>query len=59
MSILYYLIPLSLVFTLVAIWAFRFAIRSRQFDDLDQAAQRIILDDRQARRDQSAGDPPA
>lgn len=51
MSILYLLIPLSLVFTVAAIWAFRYAVRSSQFEDLDQAAERIILDDRQARRE--------
>ena len=34
----------------VAIWAIRYAVKSNQFEDLDNASQRIILDDRQERR---------
>ena len=34
----------------VAIWAVRYAVKSNQFEDLDNASQRIILDDRQERR---------
>jgi cbb3-type cytochrome oxidase maturation protein len=51
MHIIYLLVPLSLLFLLGSIWAIRFAIRSNQFDDLDSAAHRVILDDRQARRE--------
>ena len=35
---------------MVGIWAIYYAIKSHQFDDLDNASQRIILDDRQERR---------
>lgn len=35
----------------VAIWAIRYAVKSNQFEDLDNASQRIILDDRQERRE--------
>lgn len=52
MASMYLLIPLSLVLFLLGIWAIYYAIKSRQFDDLDNAAQRIILDDRQERREQ-------
>ena len=34
----------------VAIWAVRYAVKSNQFEDLDNASQRIILEDRQERR---------
>jgi cbb3-type cytochrome oxidase maturation protein len=57
MQIIYLLVPLSLIFLLGSIWAIRYAIRSNQFDDLDRAAQRIILDDREARRNVNSQDP--
>lgn len=47
---IFLLIPLSLMLFVVAIWAVRYAIKSNQFEDLDNASQRIILDDRQERR---------
>lgn len=47
---IYLLIPLSLMLFVVAIWAVRYAVKSNQFEDLDNASQRIILDDRQERR---------
>lgn len=50
MQSIYLLIPLSLLFMALAIWAIRYAVRSGQFDDLDNAAQKVILDDRQERR---------
>lgn len=34
----------------VAIWAIYYAVKSNQFEDLDNAPEQIILDDRQARR---------
>lgn len=50
MESMYLLIPLSLMLFVVGIWAVRFAVRSNQFEDLDNASQRVILDDRQERR---------
>lgn len=47
---LYLLIPLSLMLAVVAIWAIYYAVKSNQFDDLDNAPEQIILDDRQSRR---------
>ena len=47
---IFLLIPLSLMLFIVAIWAVRYAVRSNQFEDLDNASQRIILEDRQERR---------
>ncbi len=45
MSILYLLIPLSLVLLGLAVWAFFWAVNSGQFDDLDSPGWRILLDD--------------
>lgn len=47
---MYLLIPLSLMLSAVAIWAIVYAVKSNQFDDLDNAPEQIILDDRQERR---------
>lgn len=50
MQSMYFLIPLSLVLFVVGIFAIYYAIKSHQFDDMDNEGQRIILDDRQERR---------
>ena len=45
MEILFLLIPLSLLLLGIAVWAFFWAVRSGQFDDLDSPAYRILMDD--------------
>jgi len=45
MSILFVLIPLSLVLLAIGIWAFFWAVRNEQFEDLDSPAWQILLDD--------------
>jgi cbb3-type cytochrome oxidase maturation protein len=45
MTILLLLIPISLVLLGIAIWAFIWAVRRGQFDDLDSAALDILVDD--------------
>jgi cbb3-type cytochrome oxidase maturation protein len=45
MSILVYLIPVALFLGAISLIAFLWALRSGQYDDLDGAAQRILLDD--------------
>jgi cbb3-type cytochrome oxidase maturation protein len=42
---LVYLIPVALFLGLLGLAAFVWALRSGQFDDLDGAAQRILLDE--------------
>ena len=44
MTILLLLIPLSLVLLGVAVWAFVWAVRRGQFDDLDTPALDILSD---------------
>ncbi|WP_043768767.1 cbb3-type cytochrome oxidase assembly protein CcoS [Algiphilus aromaticivorans] len=60
MKILFLLIPLSLLFFALAVWAFFWAVRSGQFDDLDSPGYRILLDDERepSRREESSDDPP-
>jgi cbb3-type cytochrome oxidase maturation protein len=45
MSILYLLIPLGLVLLVLSLWAFFWAVRQGQFDDLESPAVSILLDD--------------
>ncbi|MEZ5445527.1 MAG: cbb3-type cytochrome oxidase assembly protein CcoS [Gammaproteobacteria bacterium] len=45
MEIIYLLIPISLVFVGVILWAFLWAVGSGQFDDLEGPAHQILMDD--------------
>lgn len=53
MEVIYFLVPISLVFLAGGIWVFFWAVKHRQFDDLEGPAHRIVMDDRQQRRRQS------
>ncbi|MBR9826138.1 MAG: cbb3-type cytochrome oxidase assembly protein CcoS [Alphaproteobacteria bacterium] len=45
MSFLIWMIPLAIGMGLLGLVAFLWSLRSGQFDDLDGAAQRILMDD--------------
>ncbi len=45
MEIIYLLIPMSIILVLVIIGAFLWAVRSKQFEDLDRRGRDILLDD--------------
>ena len=45
MKILLLLIPLALIVIGIAIWAFVWAVKTGQFDDLEGPAHRILMDD--------------
>ncbi|WP_043528088.1 cbb3-type cytochrome oxidase assembly protein CcoS [Litchfieldella xinjiangensis] len=45
MSILYLLIPLTLILLSLAVWAFFWAVKNDQFDDLEGPAHRILFDE--------------
>lgn len=51
MTILYLLIPLSLMMVVIAIIAFRWAVKNRQFDDLEAPSMIPLLDDSDAERE--------
>lgn len=44
MQILFVLIPLGLGLLALAVWAFFWAVRHDQFDDMDTPAWRILMD---------------
>ncbi len=59
MTIIYLLIPLSLVLVVAAVGAFVWAVRAGQFDDMSTPAERIIFeDDARPPQSNSRGDEP-
>jgi cbb3-type cytochrome oxidase maturation protein len=51
-EVIYFLVPISLLFLAAGIRVFFWAVKHRQFDDLEGPAHRIVMDDRQQRRRQ-------
>ncbi|HVK98429.1 MAG TPA: cbb3-type cytochrome oxidase assembly protein CcoS [Dongiaceae bacterium] len=49
MDTIYLLIPLALVLLVVSVWAFFWAVKHDQFEDLDREANRILFDEDLAR----------
>lgn len=45
MSIIYLLIPISLVLLGVILWVLLWAVRDGQYDDLEGPAHRILMDE--------------
>ncbi len=45
MNILYLLLPLTVIIMVLAVWGFLWAVKTRQFDDLEGPAHRILMDD--------------
>lgn len=45
MNILIYLIPIALLLGLLGLAAFVWSLKSGQYDDLEGAARRILMDD--------------
>jgi cbb3-type cytochrome oxidase maturation protein len=45
MEVIFLLLPLALVLVAFVVWAFWWAIRSGQFDDMEGPAHRILMDD--------------
>ena len=56
MSLVSVLIPVTMLLVGFGLWAFFWAVRTGQFDDLDIPAWEILVDDADSARDT---DPPA
>lgn len=52
MEVIYFLIPISLLFLIGGIALFFWAVKHRQFEDMEGPAHRILMDDRDLRRQQ-------
>lgn len=48
MSSLLYLIPIALILGIVGLAAFIWSLKSGQYDDLDGAAQRILIEEEES-----------
>lgn len=59
MSIILVLIPLGLVLLGAAVWAFFWAVRTGQFDDLETPGWRILMDDDRSPPPDGSQDPDA
>jgi cbb3-type cytochrome oxidase maturation protein len=57
MEILIFLVPLASVVVAAAIWAFIWALRRGQFDDLDSPAWRVVFDDQEQQRKSNEDKP--
>lgn len=57
METIYLLIPLSLLFLAAGIGVFFWAVKHQQFDDMEGPAHRILMDDRDQRRQREAAEP--
>lgn len=51
MSVLLFLIPIALFLGTLGLVAFLWSLRSGQYDDLEGAAQRILMDDDEEKKD--------
>ncbi len=58
MDVIYLLIPISLVLVGAMVWAFLWAVRSGQFDDLERAGHQILMEDDDAPPDPRRGQDP-
>ena len=56
MSMLLWMIPVALMMGLLGLVGFMWSMKSGQFDDLDGAAQRILMDDDKPLTDETPKD---
>ncbi len=53
MSIIYVLIPIALLFVMIGLGIFFWAVRSKQFDDLDKEGFSILFDEKNSEQKKS------
>jgi cbb3-type cytochrome oxidase maturation protein len=50
MSVLIFLIPLALILGLIGLFSFLWSLKTGQYDDLDGAANRILIDEKSSNK---------
>ncbi|WP_404399204.1 cbb3-type cytochrome oxidase assembly protein CcoS [Idiomarina seosinensis] len=45
MNVIYVLIPVAILFVVIAVLVFFWAVKSNQFEDIEREGMRILLDD--------------
>ncbi|WP_215397515.1 cbb3-type cytochrome oxidase assembly protein CcoS [Rheinheimera oceanensis] len=58
MSVIYVLIPIAILFVLIGLAVFFWAVRNKQFEDLDKEGFSILFDEK-AVANKDKQDPPA
>lgn len=53
MSVIYALIPVAILFVILAVVIFFWAVKSNQFEDIEREGMRILLDDDEEQAQQS------
>jgi cbb3-type cytochrome oxidase maturation protein len=51
MSVLIFLIPLALLLSLVGLLSFLWALKNKQYDDLEGSSNRILFDESKEKKD--------
>ena len=54
MSVIYVLIPIAILFVIIGLAVFFWAVRSKQFEDLDKQGFSILFDDNKTSRNNKA-----
>ncbi|MDX1392121.1 MAG: cbb3-type cytochrome oxidase assembly protein CcoS [Rheinheimera sp.] len=54
MSVIYVLIPIAILFVIIGLAVFFWAVRSKQFDDLDKEGFSILFDDNKPKNNQNS-----
>ena len=57
MSIIYVLIPIAILFVIIGLALFFWAVRARQFDDLEKEGLSILFDENKENMDKSEQKP--
>lgn len=57
MSVIYVLIPIAILFVLIGLAVFFWAVRSKQFEDLDKEGFSILFDEKAADKDDIQNPP--
>lgn len=53
MSIIYILIPIAIILTIIAIYAFFWAVKTEQFNDLEKEGMSILFDEEKSKAKKS------
>lgn len=56
MNVIYYLIPVAILFVIVGVIAFFWATKTEQFDDLEKQGLSILMDDELPAKQESKQD---
>jgi cbb3-type cytochrome oxidase maturation protein len=58
MDSIFLLIPIAIIFSVMAVAAFFWAVNNKQYDDLDSEAEKILFDDPVVRKSERQSVPP-